>query len=104
VNGEAECESKSEDIFISVSLLGFRRSPLPRVTLKMVRVSLFEKIFNLFRQERKELLGLLGHHQLFRNCHFAVREIESGVAIQVNRADSEISASEVDGHVQSLRR
>lgn len=61
-----------------------------------------EEDLDLLSQECKKVGGCLCGHEVLGNRDLGVSEVESGVAVQLNRADSEICAAQVDSKVETL--
>lgn len=62
----------------------------------MVVVMGFEEGFNLFGEEGEEFFGCFGCHEVSGDGDFGLGKGEGGVAVQLDRADSEVCSSEVD--------
>jgi hypothetical protein len=104
LHGETKRKPQPKDMFIPVTFgRGHRLSPAD-VLLKVVFVVHLEEGLDLLGQEGEELAAGLGHHELSRNGDFGLREGEGRVAVQLDGANAEIGATEIDGEVKALQR
>lgn len=99
MDGEAERETKLEEVFFCHSFTGF--SPL-MVLLEMLVVVGFEEGFDLFCEEGEEFLRCFGNHQLARDGNFGLRKGECGIAIELNRAHTEVGTTQIDCQIDTL--
>lgn len=102
LHGEAESEAQAEDVLIAVALRCANCLATSDVRCKVLFVVLLEEGFDLLGKKSKEVFGLLGNHKLLGNGNLVVGEVESGVAVEVDRADAKVSAAKIDCKVQSL--
>jgi hypothetical protein len=57
---------------------------------------------NLLCEEREEFFAGLGDHELAGNGDLGLGEGEGAVTVEVDGADTEVGATEVDSHVETL--
>ncbi len=68
----------------------------------MIFVMLFQKRVYLFRKETEKFFRRFSYHELSRNGNFAMGESKSGVAIEMDRTNSEIGPAKVNRQIQTL--
>lgn len=61
-----------------------------------------EKRLDLFGKEREEFFRRLRNHEVSGDGDFGLRKRKGGVSVQLNGADSEIGAPQIDCQVQAL--
>jgi hypothetical protein len=72
------------------------------VGLEVLVVVNAQEGLDLAGQEEEEVLGGAGGHELARDHDFGLRQIEGGIAVQLDGADAEVGAAEVDGEIEAL--
>ena len=91
VHREGEGETQIEDL---LRLLSYLAAPEGEgIVLLVVRR---EELLDLLRQKREELLRCLRGHEFLGNGDFALGEGEGGVAVQLDGADTEVGAAQVE--------
>lgn len=98
-HGETEGEAQIEQVFFLVAITS---SAL--VGFKVVVVVDAQEGLDLAGQEEEQVLGGAGSHEFPGDHDLGLGEGESGVAVQLNRADAKVGATEVDGQVETLMR
>ena len=68
----------------------------------MVAVVGLQEELNLLGQKGEKLAGSLRDHEVVRNSDLALGKAESAVAVQLNGANTEVGATQVDSHVKTL--
>lgn len=96
-HGETEGEAEIEQI-LRVALF----APAKLVGFKVLVVVNAQERLNLTGQEEEEILGGTRGHQFPGNEDLRLGEGEGGIAVQEDRAHTEVGATKVNSQVQTL--
>lgn len=97
VDGKGKGETEVEYFVVLLSCVSLLQG-----TGVVFFVVLLEEGFDLLGEEGEELLGCLRNHELARDGNLGLREGKGGVAVQSDRADTEVCAAQIDRHVEAL--
>lgn len=100
VHREGEGEAQVENLLL---LDGVSGVPAPDVSLVVFFMVGLEEFLDLLGEEGEELLGRLRDHEVLGNGNLALGQGEGGVAVQLDGANAEVCAAQIDGHVEALR-
>lgn len=104
MNGKTEGKSEIENLLAAILIGGARHAASSDGSFKVIVVMLFEECFDLAGEELEQFLVRGSDHHVAGDRDFILCEVESAIALEVDRADPEVGATEIDGQIQALVR